>query len=160
MGLKEEIRQTRPFASPEQEAFLAVLKTADVFRRRMAVVLAPFGLSLEQYNVLRILRGAGADGLPTLEVSARMIEQAPAITRLLDKLETKKLVRRERAADDRRQVLCWIAPAGLALLEELDQPVIEADRNLLGSIESPELQTLLQILAKLRTSSQHPYEAK
>src|SRR5690606_289566 len=89
-------------------------------------VLEPTGLSQEQYNVLRILRGAGESGLPTLEVSSRMIEQAPAITRLMDKLEAKKFVRRVRCKEDRRQVLCFITPSGLELLQKLDHPINEA----------------------------------
>jgi DNA-binding MarR family transcriptional regulator len=115
--LQQEIKQSRPFASRQQEAFLSILKTADILRRNAAALLAPFRLSLEQYNVLRILRGAGDAGLPTLEVASRLIEQSPAITRLMDKLEAKQLIRRRRCPQDRRQVLCWITPTGLDRLE-------------------------------------------
>ncbi len=113
MGLQQEIRQTKPFASLQEEAVLSVLKTADVLRRRIAKALESTGLSNEQYNVLRILRGAGKAGLPTLDVASRMIEQAPAITRLMDKLEAKKLVHRVRCKEDRRQVLCYITEEDL-----------------------------------------------
>lgn len=151
MGLKEEIKQTKPFQSPGQEAKLAVLKTADTIRREMVRIVAPRGLSLEQYNVLRILRGAGCDGLPTLEVAARMIEQTPAITRLIDKLEAKGLVERVRSDTDRRQVYCRIARSGLHLLAELDDPVANAN-NRIGGLSKAELRALIASLAKIRES--------
>ena len=87
--LQDELRQRAPFASPAQEAVVALMRTTDVVRRYLARVVDPNGITLQQYNVLRILRGGGADGVPTLEVAARMIEQTPGITRLLDRLEAK-----------------------------------------------------------------------
>src|SRR5215470_7514740 len=98
------------------------MRTADLVRRHATALIEPQGITLQQYNVLRILRGAGADGLPTLEVADRMIEQTPGVTRLLDRLEAKQLVRRQRCPKDRRQHLCWITPKGLALLRKLDAP--------------------------------------
>src|SRR5438067_12213601 len=99
------------------------MRTADVIRRFIGTVIEPHGITSQQYNVLRILRGAGLEGLPTLEIAERMIEQAPGITRLLDRLEAKKLVRRERPSDNRRQVLCYVTKAGLDLVRELDAPI-------------------------------------
>src|SRR5512147_554934 len=125
--LQREIRQTRPFPSRGQEVVVALLRTADLVRRILAGVLEPYGITLQQYNVLRILRGAGEQGLPTLEIGERMIEQTPGVTRLLDRLEAKEWVRRERCRDDRRQVLCWLTPAGLGLVERLDEPIDSAD---------------------------------
>jgi DNA-binding MarR family transcriptional regulator len=151
VGLKEEIKQTKPFQSPGQEAKLAVLKTADTIRREMVRIVAPRGLSLEQYNVLRILRGAGCDGLPTLEVAARMIEQTPAITRLIDKLEAKGLVERVRSETDRRQVYCRISRSGLQLLAELDEPVTAANSRI-GGLSKTELRALIASLEKIRES--------
>src|SRR6476660_6078934 len=116
----EEIRQTKPFASAGQEALLGIFRTADLLHREINRLIEPHGISGQQYNVLRILRGAGEKGLPTLGVAARLVEQTPGITRLLDRLEKKKLIRRRRCADDRRQVLCEITPAGLDLLAGLD----------------------------------------
>src|SRR5215468_993641 len=116
--LREEIRQSKPFESSAQEAILALYRTTDQLQRRFSKLVEPHGISLQQYNVLRILRGAGKQGTPTLEIADRMIEQTPGITRLLDKLERKKLVRRERCPEDRRQVLCWITKQGLDLLAE------------------------------------------
>ena len=96
---------------------LGLLKTGDVVRRFLATVAEPHGITLQQYNVLRILRGAGREGLPTLEIAERLIEQAPGVTRLLDRLETKGLVKRERCPMDRRQITCRITRRGGSLLD-------------------------------------------
>ena len=148
--LQEEIRQKRPFRSLGQETTLALLKTADHVHRRLEPLLAPYGLTLQQYNVLRILRGAGEAGLPTLEISERMIERAPGITRLLDRLERKKLVRRERCATDRRQVFCYSTPAGLKLLDKLEEPLAESDALAVGALSASQQKTLLELLEILR----------
>src|SRR6478752_1983616 len=92
-ALQEEIRQTRPFSSPSEEAAVALVRTADLLRRALTAVVDPHDITLQQYNVLRILRGAGVDGLPTLEIASRMVEHAPGVTRLLDRLQGKGLVR-------------------------------------------------------------------
>ena len=101
-ALAREIQQRRPFQSARQEAALGLLKTVDLLRLHLSSVLEPFGVTDQQYNVLRILRGAGKDGLPTLAIAERMIERAPGITRLIDRLEKKGLVRRVRDPHDRR----------------------------------------------------------
>src|SRR5438445_6730714 len=120
MRLEQEIKQKRPFPSQRQRAVVGLLRTADVVGRFVDAVIEHQGVTGQQYNVLRILRGAGERGLPTLEIAERMIEQTPGITRLIDRLEAKKLVLRERCAADRRQVFCRITPAGLDLLTRLD----------------------------------------
>jgi DNA-binding MarR family transcriptional regulator len=120
-------------------------------RRRIAGPVESRGLSLEQYNILRILRGAGTAGLPTLEVAARMIERTPAITRLMDKLEQKGFVDRERCPTDRRQVFCRITPAALALLTEMDSAVIGLDTQTI-QLPEVELEQLLKILQNIRES--------
>jgi DNA-binding MarR family transcriptional regulator len=150
MKLQQEIKQTKPFQSLQQEAALALLKTADLVRRHVTKVIGPHNLSLEQYNVLRILRGAGDAGMATLEVSSRMIEQTPAITRLLDKLETKKLVRRERCPEDRRQVLCRITNAGLHLLAGLDDQVESANQKVFTRLSAAEVKSLIAHLDRMR----------
>jgi DNA-binding MarR family transcriptional regulator len=147
--LREEIRQTRPFPSVAQEAGVGLLRTADRLRRAITGVIEPHGITHQQYNVLRILRGSDPAPLPTLEIASRMIEETPGITRLLDRLEAKRLVRRERCRIDRRQVHCWITPAGLALLAELDGPI---DRTLtegfraVGHEEADRLTSLLDLV--------------
>ena len=150
MKLRKEIKQTKPFRSVRQEVVLALLKTTDLVRRRLAKAIEPHNLSLEQYNVLRILRGAGNTGMATLEVSSRMIEQTPAITRLMDKLEAKHLVRRERCSQDRRQVLCWITDAGLGLLTEIDEAMESAGREPFAHLSLAEIKQLIKILDRVR----------
>jgi DNA-binding MarR family transcriptional regulator len=150
--LKDEIKQRRPFRSRGHEGVLSLLRTADQLKRDLAQVVEPHGLTLQQYNVLRILRGAGARGLPTLDIAERMIEQAPGITRLLDRLEKKAFVRRERCPQDRRQVLVAISPAGLRLLAGLDGPVAKADDALLERLGPRRTVTLIRLLEAVRGS--------
>ncbi len=108
--VKKEIKQEQAFESRQQEAIVALLLTTDQLKGRLSELAARFGITPQQYNVLRILRGAGEEGLPTLEVMDRMIERNPGITRLLDRLEAKSLIRRERSAGDRRRQICRIIP--------------------------------------------------
>ena len=121
---------------------LSILEAADRVRRHFQQILERRGLTLQQYNVLRILRGAGKDGLPTLEVGERMIEKTPGVTRLLDRLEEKGYVRRNRSRDDRRLVLCHLTKAGLALLAELDEPIAEGDRTCIERLTQAEQRQL------------------
>lgn len=144
--LGEEIKQQRPFQSLEQEALLNVLRTADVLMQRLTAVLKPFKLSHSQYSVLRILRGAGPDGLACREISERMISRDPDITRLLDRLEARGLVARTRAEKDRRVVMARITPEGLRLLEALDEPIAEVDRQPLQHLGEQRLRTLIELL--------------
>lgn len=150
--MQAAIKQTKPFRSLSQEAALGLLRTSDLLRRAFAEVTAGSDLTMQQYNVLRILRGAGAEGLPTLEIGERMIEQAPGVTRLLDRLEAKRLVRRERCLHDRRQVFCHITDEGLALLATLDAPVDEADDAAMSGLTRAETKTLIALLDKIRAA--------
>ena len=149
-AVQRELRQRRPFQSVSQEAVVALLRTTDLLRRRAAAVVEPAGITLQQFNVLRILRGSGEEGLPTLEVASRMVEQAPGVTRLLDRLEAKGLVRRQRCTKDRRQHLCWITQAGLALLTELDGPVHRSGREGLKGLSESEQRALVRLLDAVR----------
>jgi len=151
-GVQEEIRQTRPFASLEEEAFLALQLTADRLQWQAAEVMKPHAVSPTQYNALRILRGAGAKGLPCREIGARMINRDPDITRLLDRLERRGLVRRSRDQKDRRVIMAYIAPAGLQLLQGLDQPMAEFQRRLLGRLGERRLKSLIKFLELARKS--------
>jgi DNA-binding MarR family transcriptional regulator len=112
-------KQKQLVHSRQQDAVLSILRTANYLRSFCSPVFDQHDITSQQFNVLRILLGAGLEGLPTLDIAGRMIEQAPGITRLLDRLERKKLVRRERPSDNRRQVLCYITKPGLDLLQEL-----------------------------------------
>lgn len=132
---------------------LGVLRTASLVRQKVSEVIEPFGVTIQQYNVLRILRGAGGDALPTLEIGERMIEPSPGITRLLDRLEAKGLVSRERCTHDRRQVLCRIRPAGLDLLSEMDGPVDAMESSALDRLTPAELDTLIGLLDRVREAA-------
>jgi len=131
---------------------MALLRTADVVRRYIARVLEPFGITPQQFNVLRILRGAGPEGIPTLTIAERMIEEAPGITRLLDRLEAKGLVRRQRCPEDRRQVLCHATPEGLDLLGRIDGSMNEADEGALGTLSDQDKAQLIRLLDAVRAS--------
>jgi DNA-binding MarR family transcriptional regulator len=147
------IRQTKPFASRRKEGSLALLLATEAVRCRFTRLLAANGeLTMQQYNVLRILAGAGAKGLPTLSIVERMIESTPGITRLIDRLEKKGLVTRGRSPDDRRQVLCRIAPKGAAKLKALDPVVNATDEDALQSLTDSEVETLIRLMNKIRVS--------
>lgn len=145
-----EIRQGKPLGSVSEEALLGLFRTSDLLHRQVNRRIEPHGISAQQYNVLRILRGAGEKGLPTLEVAGRLVEQTPGITRLLDRLEKKKLIRRQRCPEDRRQVLCWITLEGLDLLGRLEDPLREFDRNVFKMLSVKELRALVRLLDRIR----------
>ena len=121
--LQAEIRQRKPFVSTEEETYLNLVRTADAITRKLELLLQPHGLTGTQYNVLRILRGAGDDGATCSAIGERLIAFDPDVTRLLDRLEKARLVQRSRSTVDRRVVMTVITAAGLALLEKLDAPV-------------------------------------
>lgn len=148
--LQREIRQTRPFPSLAAEATVGLLRTADVLWREAARRLAPHGVTPQQYNVLRILRGAGEAGLPTLEIGARLIERTPGVTRLVDRLVEKGLVRRQSGAADRRQVVCFATPAALDLLTLLDGEVRRLDEDHLAFLGERRLEALVDTLDEIR----------
>ena len=145
----DDIKQKRAFATRGEEASVGLLLTADVVRRYGEKMLAPYGITQQQYNVLRILRGSRPDGLPTLEIAARMIEKAPGITRLLDRLERKGLVLRERCPGDRRQVICRITPKGLDLLVSLDSAIRKAVEPI-KRLSQRDLKHLIRLLDSVR----------
>lgn len=150
--IAEEIRQTRPWSSPAEEAFVSIMRTAAIIRRALSQAVDPLGISPAQYNVLRILRGAGPEGLPTLAVRDRLVEEAPGITRLIDKLERARCVRRDRTGRDRRTVRVMITPAGLDLLTRADEGVrAMLDRFSKSLPNEAEHQQLSALLARTRT---------
>ena len=152
MSLEQEIRQSRPFDSPEQAAHLSIVRTAALLEHAMAQALEPYGITPTQYNVLRILRGAGDGGLCRKEVGERMITPVPDATRLLDRMEAAGLIVRERQGDDRRFVSTRITASGLDLLDRLDEPIRELHRSHVGGMTPAELQTLIGALERVRSS--------
>jgi DNA-binding MarR family transcriptional regulator len=141
------------FRSREQQATVGLLRTADAVKRSLAQVIEPHGITPQQYNVLRILRGAGADGLPTLTIGERMIEQTPGVTRLVDRLERKGLVVRVPCPKDRRRVFCKISPKGLDLLQELDDSVNRWDVQAVAVLQPSDLDSLINLLDRVRASN-------
>ena len=152
-AVQTEIRQTKPFRSAAQEATIALLRTASIVTRALARVVEPYGLSLAQYNALRIIRGAGSGGIPTLSIRERMIEEGTTITRLLDKLEEAALIRRERSMPDRRQVLCFVTDGGRKLLDSLDPLVNAADEEAVAALSGLELDRFINLLDAVRRSN-------
>jgi DNA-binding MarR family transcriptional regulator len=148
-SITDEIKQTRPFRSRSQEALVALMRTAHVLRRQADAVVALEDITLQQFNVLRILRGARGP-LPTMEISVRMIEPACGITRLIAALEQRGFVKREQWAGDRRQVLCQITAAGLRVLERLEDPMNRLDDATTGTIPPEQVEALLEILGEIR----------
>jgi len=153
-ALQQELRQRRPFQSAAHEAVVGLMRTADLIRRQAAAIVEPHGITLQQFNVLRILRGAGDTGLPTLEVAERMIEQTPGVTRLLDRLEAKELVRRQRCPKDRRQHLCWISAKGLAVLEKIDAVSTQSAEESLKGLRPKERLAFIRLLDAIRAAHQ------
>lgn len=148
-AIQEELGQTRPFESIAQEATVAMIRTVDMMLRYLASVVEPYDITLQQYNVLRILRGAKVP-IPTMEIAQRMIEQTPGVTRMIDRLEKKGLVERQRDSDDRRQVLCQITRPGVELLAKLDGPIFEADEKCMAPLDREDLEKLIDLLDTLR----------
>lgn len=148
--LKEEIQQSRPFDSLQEEAFLNLLRTTNLLQQGLARELKSWKLTPTQYNVLRILRGAHPETLRCQEVGARMVTPQPDVTRILDRLEGQGWVTRTRDTPDRRVVRATITEEGLALLAELDEPVRKWLASTLGHIETPELRQAVRFLELAR----------
>ena len=151
--LRDEIRQQRPFTSAEQEAHLSIVRTASVLIAGLEQVLKPAGLSLAQYHVLRILRGAEPDGLCRNDVRDRMLTRMPDMTRLLDRMEASGLVSRTRDTEDRRLVTTRITAKGTRLLKQLADAVAAEHRRRLGHVGRRQLQTLIDLLGVIRERS-------
>lgn len=152
MNLRDELRQKRPFASPEQEAFLSLGRTWAVLEHAFSEALRPREITPTQYNALRILRGAGPKGLSRGDIIDRMVSRVPDATRLLDRLEAMGLSVRARDPQDRRYVRTRITQQGLALLAALDDSVQELHERHLGALDEDELETLIDLLSRIRSS--------
>ena len=145
---QEESKPKTPSRNVEQEAFLGLLRAGDALLRGVDELLRPAGLSHTQYNVLRILRGAGPPGLACRQVAERMLTRDPDVTRLLDRLEKRGLVRRARERRDRRVVSVRITAEGLRILKELDAPVAALHRAQLKHMGKRNLRSLLALLGR------------
>ncbi len=144
-----EIHQNKPFATTEEELLVSLLRTTDLLEERFDRLVKPFGISMTQYNVLRILRGAGPGGRTCGEIGERLIAREPDVTRLLERLEKAGYIARTRDTSDRRVVVTRITPAGLKLLSDLDKPMRELD-GLLRPMGEKKITKTLKLLDELR----------
>ena len=148
--LQREIHQTKAIRFLEEEATLNIVRTADVLMLALADVLKPHLLSATQYNVLRILRGAGNGGASCKDIGGRLVARDPDITRLMDRLEQRGLVSRDRAKEDRRVVTHRLTRAGLHLANELDRPIEALHRKIMGHMKAAKLRELIGLLEEVR----------
>jgi DNA-binding MarR family transcriptional regulator len=148
--LQIELKQTRPFSSLEEEAGVSIQRTAAVLGHAMTEAFKPHGITATQYNVLRILRGAGQEGLCRNEVRDRLVAQVPDATRLLDRMADMGLISRDRDAEDRRFVTARITAKGAKVVNELDEPVRQLARARLGHLGRTKLKQLVDLLAEAR----------
>jgi DNA-binding MarR family transcriptional regulator len=149
-SLATTLKQNRPFASLEQEVYLSVLRTASELSYAVDQFFRPFDITPSQYNVLRILRGAGADGLCRNEISERMVTATPDMSRLLDRMEKAGWVTRERAEEDRRQVSTHITKSGMELLVKLEKPTSDFVTRLFTGASVSDLKTALKVNDQIR----------
>jgi DNA-binding MarR family transcriptional regulator len=150
--LRDELKMTRPFKSLEEEAILSIARTAAVLEHTGAEELRRFGLTTTQYNVLRILRGAGGEGLCRNEVGERLVTRVPDVTRLLDRMEGAGLITRQRSGDDRRFVSTHITDKGLKLLERIDRELPAIHSRQLGHVSQKRLRDLVDLLEEVRSA--------
>lgn len=150
--LAEEISQTKPFALLEEEAALNLVRTHEFLQQRQTDFFKQFQLTPTQYNILRILRGAGKAGVTCSQAAERMVAADPDITRLLDRLEARQLIERQRGSRDRRVVISRISAQGSALLKEIDRPLAEFHKRQLGHIGKQRLAQLIEILESIRAT--------
>jgi len=150
-SLATTLKQNRPFVSLEQEVYLSILRTASELSYAVDQFFRPFDITPSQYNVLRILRGSGADGLCRNEISERMVTATPDMTRLLDRMETAGWVTRERAEEDRRQVSTHITKAGMELLARLEKPTGDFVTPLFAGASTRDLRIVLKVNDRIRT---------
>ncbi|MDX2132142.1 MAG: MarR family transcriptional regulator [Planctomycetota bacterium] len=148
--MAKAIHKTTDFSSPEQEAYLNLIRTAAQFSISFERLFKSHGLSESTYNILRILRGTGGRGLSCGQIGARMVARVPDLTRLIDRLERAGLAERARDASDRRIVLATITPGGLQTLARLDQPVLDLHRQQLSHMSDEDLGTLNRLLVAAR----------
>ncbi len=148
--LQDEIKQTKPFERPTDEAMLSILRTASVLEHAFNELLRPFGLTTTQYNVLRILQGAGPAGLCGREIGERLISSVPDVSRLIDRMEEAGLVSKERDSTDRRHVTVRITPKGRRLVATVTPALIEAEGGRMERLSSRSVKALIETLERIR----------
>jgi DNA-binding MarR family transcriptional regulator len=148
--LQSQLKQSRPFKSPEEQLFLNVLRTARQFLNDFDRLLRVHELTQPQYNILRILRGAGAAGLPSGEIGERMVGRDPDVTRLLDRMEERDLVVRNRSTTDRRVVTTQLTETGRRIVNELDAPIAAMHVQQFGHLSTQEMDDLNALLERAR----------
>ena len=150
--LQQELKQTKAMASIEEESLLNIVRTADVLLQSLTIVMKPYQLSPTQYNVLRILRGAGDAGVSCKDIGARLVARDPDITRLMDRLEQRGLIVRDRSKEDRRIVTHRLTQAGSDLVNELQRPLEALNKQLTGGIKPGDLRQLVDVLEQIRAN--------
>ena len=150
--LQQELKQTKAMASIEEESLLNIVRTADVLLQSLTMVMKPYQLSPTQYNVLRILRGAGDAGVSCKDIGARLVARDPDITRLMDRLEQRRLIVRDRSKEDRRIVTHRLTQAGSDLVNELQRPLEALNKQLTGGIKPGGLRQLVDVLEQIRAN--------
>lgn len=151
--LQDEIKQTKPFARPGDEALLSILRTASVLEHAFNELLRPFGLTMTQYNVLRILQGAGAAGLCGREIGERLVSRVPDVSRLLDRMADTGLVAKERDAADRRHVTTRLTAKGRRLLAQATPPLMEAEGGRMDRLSARSVKAVIEALELIREGS-------
>ncbi len=152
--MSHKSKPLRAPASVEERTFLALLRAADALGQQAEQLMRTAELTGTQYNVLRILRGAGPEGLACRGIGDRMITHDPDITRLLDRMEKRGLITRERQKDDRRVVKARITARGLELLKPLDQPIRDLHKRQFRHMAAAPLKTLYELLEEIRVGKQ------
>jgi len=145
----KEIHQTKPFGTIEEELLVSLLRTTDVLHERFEQLIRPFNISMTQYNVLRILRGAEPEGRTCGEIGERMIAREPDVTRLLERMEKSGLIKRTRNREDRRVVVTRITSSGLKLLDEMEPKLRELD-GLMQPMGERKIKMTLRLLDEVR----------
>ena len=158
--LRDELRQTRPFVSLEEEALLSIVRTSAVVMDDFEHRLNPYGITATQYNVLRILRGSEPEGLCRNELRDRMLTRMPDVTRLLDRMEEAGLVERARGDEDRRMVSTRITKEALRLLAKLDTVVADEHKRRFLGVSAKQLQSLIDVLGTVRQHSAFTHSEK
>ena len=148
--LLDEIKQAKPFVSVQEELWLNLSRTASAVGHTVEQHLRPYGLSPTQYNVLRILRGAGGNGLCQADIGDRLVAQGPDVPRILDRMEKAGWVKRERGTEDRRVVMASLTERGASVVEEVDEPLVQMMAGMFKGMTAEDIERLNDLLVAAR----------